>query len=94
MRKHAVITINLSIAMNAPNPSTPSFAGAPRFADVTHDQVVAQARALVPALRSRAAQAETARVMLPEPVADLHRIGALRILRPKRWGGMALDFIA
>lgn len=94
MRKHAVITINLSIAMNAPNPSTPSFAGAPRFADVTHDQVVAQARALVPALRSRAAQAETARVMLPETVADLHRIGALRILRPKRWGGMALDFIA
>ena len=74
--------------MNAPNQTTPSFAG------VTHDEIVNQARDLVPALRSRAAQAEAARVMLPETVADLNRIGALRILQPKRWGGMELDFIA
>jgi 3-hydroxy-9,10-secoandrosta-1,3,5(10)-triene-9,17-dione monooxygenase len=74
--------------MNAPNPITRSFAG------VTYDEVLTQARDLVPALRSRAAQAEAARVMLPETASDLHRIGALRILRPKRWGGMELDFIA
>jgi 3-hydroxy-9,10-secoandrosta-1,3,5(10)-triene-9,17-dione monooxygenase len=73
--------------MNAPDPMTPNFAG------VTHEHVVNQVRELVPTLRSRAAQAEAARVMLPETVADLHRIGALRILQPKRWGGMELDFI-
>ena len=28
--------------------------------------------------------------MLPETVSDLHRIGALRALQPKRWGGMEL----
>jgi 3-hydroxy-9,10-secoandrosta-1,3,5(10)-triene-9,17-dione monooxygenase len=74
--------------MNAPDNRSPNFAG------VTHDEVLRQVRDLVPALRSRAAQAEAARVMLPETVADLNRIGALRILQPKRWGGMELDFIA
>ncbi len=74
--------------MNAPDNTARSFAG------VTHDEVLSQVRELVPALRSRAAQAESARVMLPETVADLRRIGALRILRPRRWGGMELDFIA
>jgi 3-hydroxy-9,10-secoandrosta-1,3,5(10)-triene-9,17-dione monooxygenase len=74
--------------MNAPDPSTPD------FTRVCLEQIVTQARDLVPALRERAAKAETARVMLPETIADLHRIGALRILQPKRWGGMELDFIS
>lgn len=74
--------------MNAPNQTKPNFAG------VTLETVVGQARDLVPVLRSRAAQAETARVMLPETVDDLHRIGALRILQPRRWGGMELDYVA
>ena len=74
--------------MNAPDNTTRNFAG------VTHDEVLNQVRELVPALRARAAQAEAARVMLPETVADLNRIGALRILQPRRWGGMELDFIA
>ena len=74
--------------MNAPDHIAPSFVG------VTYEDTIRQARELVPALRSRAARAEAARAMLPETVSDLHRIGALRMLQPKRWGGMELDFIA
>ena len=64
------------------------------LADMTYHDVVQGARDLVPVLRSRAVQAEAARVMLPETVSDLHRIGAMRILQPKRWGGMEFDFVA
>ena len=74
--------------MNTPYHTPHSFVG------VSHEDAVCRAHDLVPTLRSRAAQAEAARVMLPETVNDLHRIGALRILQPKRWGGMELDFIA
>ncbi len=74
--------------MNAPH------AHARSFANVAYDETLREARELVPALRARAAQAEAARVMLPETVSDLHRIGALRILQPKRWGGMEYDFIS
>ncbi len=66
----------------------------PDFASVSYDVSVRRARDLMPVLRSRAAQAEAARVMLPETVNDLRRIGALRALQPKRWGGMELDFIS
>lgn len=74
--------------MNAPAQTLPSFARIPL------DETLARARALVPALRERAAQAETARVMPPDTVRDLQAMGALRILQPKRWGGMEYDFIA
>jgi len=74
--------------MNAPGKSAPSFAGS------AYDEALADALALVPALRERAARAEAARIMLPETLADLHRIGAMRCLQPKRWGGMELDFVA
>ncbi len=74
--------------MNAPH------AHARSFANVAYDETMREARELVAALRARAAQAEAARVMLPETVSDLHRIGALRILQPKRWGGMEYDFIS
>ena len=71
-----------------------SDSGYPSFAGVGYEDAVRRTRDLVPVLRSRAAQAEAARVMLPETVNDLHRIGALRALQPKRWGGMEFDFIA
>jgi 3-hydroxy-9,10-secoandrosta-1,3,5(10)-triene-9,17-dione monooxygenase len=48
----------------------------------------------VPALRERAARSEAARRLLPETIRDLHASGALRILQPRRWGGMELDFVA
>jgi len=67
---------------------------APGFAGVAYEAALADARALVPALRERAARAEEERVILPETLADLHRIGALRVLQPKRWGGMEFDYVA
>ncbi len=69
-------------------------AKAPSFAGVGYEEALAGARSLVPAMRERAARAEEERVMLPETLADLHRIGVLRVLQPKRWGGMELDYVA
>lgn len=64
------------------------------FADVGYDEALARARALVPALRERAAAAEQARRLPAETVAELDRTGLFRITQPKRWGGMELDFIS
>jgi 3-hydroxy-9,10-secoandrosta-1,3,5(10)-triene-9,17-dione monooxygenase len=64
------------------------------FADVTYDEAMRRARALVPQLRERAERAETAREMLKETLDDLHRSGLLRFHQPRRWGGMELDFVA
>lgn len=62
------------------------------FADVSYEEAVQRAEALIPALRDRADRSEKARIILPETMADLHRTGVLRALQPKRWGGMELDF--
>jgi 3-hydroxy-9,10-secoandrosta-1,3,5(10)-triene-9,17-dione monooxygenase len=67
---------------------------APDFSAVGHDEAMANALALVPVLRERAARGEDERIMLPETLADLDRVGALRVLQPKRWGGMELDYVA
>jgi len=67
---------------------------APSFAGVSYEAAMASARALVPALRERASHAEEERALLPETLADLHRTGLMRVLQPKRWGGMELDFVA
>src|SRR5262245_51096844 len=74
--------------MNAPHKPAASFAG------VSYEEAIARARALVPALRERAAASEAARVMPAETIADLHASGLLRTMQPKRWGGMELDFVA
>jgi 3-hydroxy-9,10-secoandrosta-1,3,5(10)-triene-9,17-dione monooxygenase len=64
------------------------------FADVTLDEAIARARALVPALRSRAAETEAIRGLPPATVHDLRASGLLRYQMPKRWGGMELPFHA
>ena len=69
-------------------------AKAPSFAGVGYEETLASARALVPVMRERAARAEEERILLPETLADLHRTGVLRVLQPKRWGGMELPFEA
>src|SRR4051794_21763708 len=69
--------------------------GPPRsFAGVTYEDALASARKLVPALRERAARSEAERTIPPDTLRDLHDSGMLRILQPKRWGGMELDFVA
>jgi 3-hydroxy-9,10-secoandrosta-1,3,5(10)-triene-9,17-dione monooxygenase len=75
-------------------PMNVSLSAARGFAGVSYDEAVQSAQNLVHVLRSRAAQAEAARVMLPDTVNDLQRTGLLRALQPKRWGGMELEFVA
>ena len=74
--------------MNAPATAPASFAG------VGYEEALQRARDLVPALRERAARAEEARILLPETIADLNRTGLMRVLQPRRWGGMEFDYIA
>jgi alkylation response protein AidB-like acyl-CoA dehydrogenase len=47
-----------------------------------------QARALVPRLTERAAAASAARNIPPETIAEYHEAGILRILLPRRFGGL------
>jgi 3-hydroxy-9,10-secoandrosta-1,3,5(10)-triene-9,17-dione monooxygenase len=74
--------------MNAPHKGSAGFAG------VSYDEAIGRARALVPALRERAARAELARIMPAETTADLHASGLLRTMQPRRWGGMEFDYVA
>ena len=64
------------------------------FADVTYDEILRRARELMPALRERAAGAETNRQMEKPTLDDLHRLGLFRFHQPRRWGGMELPFPA
>jgi len=64
------------------------------FSNVGYDEAMARARAMVPALRERAASAEDMRSLLPDTKADLHAAGLLRMTQPKRWGGMELDWLS
>ncbi len=54
--------------------------------------LLAQARELVPALSQRAAATNAARDVLPETVAEFHRTSILRIIQPRRFGGLQLRF--
>jgi 3-hydroxy-9,10-secoandrosta-1,3,5(10)-triene-9,17-dione monooxygenase len=65
-----------------------------RFTEVTYDEAMRRAAALVPALRARADRAETARQMEKETLDDLHQAGLFRFHQPRRWGGMELPFVA
>ena len=53
----------------------------------SYDEMVARARALVPALRERARHAEALRRVPDETVADLHDTGLWAAFRPARYGG-------
>jgi hypothetical protein len=51
-----------------------------------------QARALIPVLAERSAATTAARDVVPETIADFHRLGILRIIQPRRFGGLQLRF--
>jgi 3-hydroxy-9,10-secoandrosta-1,3,5(10)-triene-9,17-dione monooxygenase len=74
--------------VNAPAAARASFAG------VTLEEATARARALAPAMRERAADAERLGNMPEASQADLHRAGLFRFTQPKRWGGMELDYVS
>ncbi len=50
--------------------------------------MLGRARALIPRLCERAPAAAAARRLPPETIAEYHSTGILRILQPKRFGGM------
>ena len=52
------------------------------------DALLGAAQALVPTLRERAAATQEARDIPPETMADFHRLGILRIVQPRRFGGL------
>ena len=79
--------------MNAPA-AKEMHTGNTSFATVSLDEAIARACSLIPVLRERATRAEGARQLLPETEADMHRLGLLRFVQPKNWGGMELDFVA
>jgi 3-hydroxy-9,10-secoandrosta-1,3,5(10)-triene-9,17-dione monooxygenase len=57
----------------------------------TPQEVVQKARALQPALRERARQAQLDRKISDETVREMQDAGLFRVLQPKRWGGYEMD---
>jgi 3-hydroxy-9,10-secoandrosta-1,3,5(10)-triene-9,17-dione monooxygenase len=58
---------------------------------VTPEAYLDRVRALLPALRERAARAEQLRRLPDETFADFQKAGLFRALQPKRYGGYELD---
>jgi 3-hydroxy-9,10-secoandrosta-1,3,5(10)-triene-9,17-dione monooxygenase len=56
--------------------------------------MIANAAALLPRLRERAARTEELRHLPPETERDLHETGLFRMLQPARVGGAELDYVA
>src|SRR5688572_6349350 len=59
--------------------------------DASPDDLIGRARALVPALRARAAATEAARRMSDDTMTDLRAAGLFRVLQPRRHGGLEGD---
>ncbi|HEY3657384.1 MAG TPA: acyl-CoA dehydrogenase family protein [Steroidobacteraceae bacterium] len=64
---------------------------APGSDGVTPREMVARARAMIPALAERADRQGDHRRILPETMKELQNAGLFRILQPKRWGGYEMD---
>lgn len=58
---------------------------------VTHDELVARAAALKPALRGRQRETERNRRVPDESIAELREAELYKILQPKRYGGFERD---
>src|SRR5262245_28214050 len=54
-------------------------------------EMIARARAMIPALRARAPQAERERRLPNETIADMKEAGFFQVLQPRRWGGYEMD---
>lgn len=58
---------------------------------VTSSALIAQARTMVPALRTREDAAEAARQVPDQTIADMRAAGLFRAFQPARYGGYELD---
>jgi 3-hydroxy-9,10-secoandrosta-1,3,5(10)-triene-9,17-dione monooxygenase len=54
-------------------------------------EIVARARAMIPALASRSRDGRRQRRLPDETIADMQRAGFFRVLQPRHWGGYELD---
>src|SRR5262250_784470 len=54
-------------------------------------EIVARARALIPALVDRSHEGRRQRRIPDATIADMQRAGLFRVLQPKRWGGYEMD---
>ncbi|MBV9896460.1 MAG: acyl-CoA dehydrogenase [Chloroflexi bacterium] len=59
---------------------------------MTLADLISRAEALVPRLRERASHAEALRHLPDETVQDFLDAGLFRVLQPRRWGGLELDY--
>ena len=61
--------------------------------DITPDRatLVARAKAMIPTLKARAAQAEADRKVPDETIQEFQDAGFFDILKPKRWGGFEME---
>ena len=57
----------------------------------TTDEIIARARAMIPALRARAPQGERERSIPAETIAEMQAAGLFKVLQPSRWGGYEMD---
>jgi 3-hydroxy-9,10-secoandrosta-1,3,5(10)-triene-9,17-dione monooxygenase len=64
----------------------PIAADAPAPADI-----IARARAMIPALAARSLDGRRARRIPDETIANMQAAGLFRVLQPKRWGGYEMD---
>src|SRR6516164_11059286 len=65
--------------------------GSKRAAAPHPAELIARARAMVPALAERSLAQRQARRILPETIAELQEAGFFRVLQPRRWGGYEMD---
>lgn len=54
-------------------------------------EIVARARALIPALAARSPEGRRRRRIPDETITDMQRAGFFRVLQPRRWGGYEMD---
>ncbi|MDD3799025.1 MAG: flavin-dependent monooxygenase [Novosphingobium sp.] len=54
-------------------------------------ELVARARAMIPALRSRAAAGHANRRLAAESIHEMQQAGLFRVLQPRRWGGYEMS---
>lgn len=58
--------------------------------EITGEEMVARARAMIPALRERAARCIADRDVAAETISEMREAGFFRILQPRRWGGFEM----
>ena len=65
--------------------------GSKRAAAPHPAELIARARAMVPALAERSLAQRQARRILPETIAEMQEAGFFRVLQPRRWGGYEME---